>query len=330
MHKTLTRWLLPLLTCLCLSPLAAAAEPLPSWRDSAARTAIIDFVAAVTDPASSDFVPAAARIAVFDNDGTLWSEQPVYFQLLFAIDAARARIEQDPALAERSPWREIGTGDLKVIAGLGREALLDLVMGTHAGMSEAAFAAQVRAWLESARHPTRGRPYTDMVYQPMLELLDYLRAHDFQTWIVSGGGVSFLRVFAEEVYGIPPEQVVGTRVALAYDNSGEVPRILRRREIAHIDDKAGKPVGIQQAIGRRPILAAGNSDGDFEMLEWTTAGDGLRLGLLLHHTDAEREWAYDRVSPIGRLERGLDEADARGWRIIDMRSDWTRVYPPQP
>jgi hypothetical protein len=179
MHKPLTRWLLPLLTWLCLSPLAATAEPLPSWRDSAARTAIVDFVAAVTDPASSDFVPAAARIAVFDNDGTLWSEQPVYFQLLFAIDAARARIEQDPALAERSPWREIGTGDLKVVAGLGREALLDLVMGTHAGMSEAAFAAQVRAWLESARHPTRGRPYTDMVYQPMLELLDYLRAHDF-------------------------------------------------------------------------------------------------------------------------------------------------------
>jgi phosphoserine phosphatase len=328
--KALFPWLLA--TLLLWGPAATAfarnseTGELESWRASGSRTAITAFVARVTDTSSDDYVAPADRIAVFDNDGTLWTEQPLYSQLLFALDTARARIEAKPELAEQSPWREVATGDREKLANLGREGLLDLMFQTHAGMSEAAFRDAVRSWLAEARHPALGRPYTETVYQPMLELLDYLRANDFAVYIVSGGGVAFLRAWAEDVYGIPPQQVIGSRMALEYRSEGGKGSLFRRAEIAHINDGPGKPVGIQQVIGKRPILAVGNSDGDFEMLEWTTSGPGVRLGVLIHHTDDERELAYDRNSAIGHLERGLDEAKSRGWVLVDMASDWTLVF----
>ena len=303
---------------------------LASWNTSASRSAITAFVARVTDPTSADFVPAAQRIAVFDNDGTLWTEQPLYSQLLFALDVARGQLAADPALAQASPYREVASGDPAALASLGREGLLKLVFATHAGASEGAFAASVRDWMATAQHPTLDRPYAATVYQPMLELLDYLRANAFDVYIVSGGGVSFLRAWAEDVYGVPPQNVIGSRVVLEYRVTDGVPDLYRRADVSHINDGPGKPVGIQQVIGQRPILAVGNSDGDFEMLEWTTRGDGARLGVLVHHTDATREVAYDRESSIGHLVRGLDEAGARGWVLVDMAKDWKQVFPTLP
>jgi len=325
--RTLIALLGGLLGIAFAGPLGAADDgTLPSWRDTATRERIVAFVERVTDPANPAYLAPAERIAVFDNDGTLWAEQPAYFQLFFAIDLARQQMGDEPELAERSPWKEIAAGDLAAIAAGGEEALLELVMATHAGVSELEFRAMVQTWLTEARHPEREVPYTALVYQPMLELLDYLRENDFTPWIVSGGGQSFLRAWAEDVYGIPPQHVIGSQMAIEY-RDGAQPSLQRLDRITHVNDKGGKPVGIQRAIGRRPVLAVGNSDGDFAMLEWTTSGSGPSLGVLVHHTDDERAWAYDRQSSVGRLDRGLDHAPDAGWVVIDMQRDWEQVFP---
>jgi phosphoserine phosphatase len=272
-------------------------------------------------------VPPAERVAVFDNDGALWAEQPLYFQLAFALDRVKALAPQHPEWKDQEPFASMLKGDLKGALAGGEHAILEIVMSTHAGMTNEQFAAVAKRWLATARHPRTGRLYTEMVYQPMLELLGYLRANGFKTFIVSGGGVEFLRVFAEEAYGIPPEQVIGSSIRTKYEVRDGRPVIARLPDIEFIDDKAGKPVGIHKFIGRRPVLAFGNSDGDFEMLEWTTSASDARLGLILHHDDADREWAYDRESSVGRLARGLDEATKRGWVIVSMKNDWRQIFP---
>ena len=304
-----------------------ASDPLPSWNDGRARQTIIDFVAATTDTNSADFIPAGERIAVFDNDGTLWGEQPLYFQMQFAIDRVKALAPQHPEWNDEQPFKAVLENDMHTLMASGIEGLLHLVMATHAGMSTEEFQAVVKEWITTARHPETGLLYTEMVYQPMLELLEYLRANGYKTWIVSGGGIGFMRPWTEAVYGIPPEQVVGSSIRTGYAvREDGTPVLERLAELNFIDDKAGKPVGIHEHIGRRPTMAFGNSDGDFQMLEWTTAGDGPRFGMLVHHTDSVREWAYDRESHIGRLDRGLDEAEARGWVVADMARDWATVY----
>lgn len=305
----------------------AAADPLPSWGDSAARQAIERFVAQAVDETSAGYIPEAERIATFDNDGTLWAEQPMYFQALFAFDRVKELAPAHPEWKEQEPFASVLKGDVSSALAGGQEALMEIIMATHAGMSATDFEADTVQWLQSSVHPTTGRRYTRMVYKPMLELLDYLRANGFSTWIVSGGGIEFMRPWVEDIYGIPPQQVVGSSIKTSYKLRDGVPTLVRQPALNFIDDKAGKPVGIHQHIGRRPVLAVGNSDGDFEMLEWTTAGDGLRMGVLIHHTDAEREWAYDRDSHIGRLDRGLDEAAERGWVLVDMKKDWKRIFP---
>jgi phosphoglycolate phosphatase-like HAD superfamily hydrolase len=310
-----------------LAGVAQAADPLVSWNDGKARQSIIAFVRAVTTAGGKDFVPAPARIAVFDNDGTLWSEQPAYFQLLFALDRVKALAPQHPEWRIKQPFKAALEGDMKMLAASGEKGLLELVMATHAGNTTEEFEAIVKDWLATARHPRFKRPYTELVYQPMLELLKYLRANGFKTFIVSGGGIEFMRPWTEAVYGIPPEQVIGSSIKVKYGSRDGKPALLRLPELNFIDDKAGKPVGIHSHIGRRPIAAFGNSDGDFQMLEWTTTGPGPRLGLIVHHDDAVREYAYDRKSHIGRLDRALDEAPGRGWVVVSMRRDWKRVYP---
>jgi phosphoglycolate phosphatase-like HAD superfamily hydrolase len=321
--------LLPCLIVLGLSAgaTAAAGDPLPSWSEGPARQALVTFVERVTKEGGPDFVPPAERVAVFDNDGALWSEQPMYVQLAFALDRVKALAPEHPEWKEKEPFASVLRGDLAGVAASGEHGLLELVMASHAGNTTEEFAGIVEDWLAKARHPRLGRPYTEAVYQPMLELLAYLRANGFKTFIVSGGGIEFLRPWAERVYGVPPEQVVGSSVQTRYELRDGKPAIVRLPAIDFIDDKAGKPVGIHKFIGRRPILAFGNSDGDFEMLEWTTAGPGPRLGLLVHHDDAEREVAYDRQSSVGRLDRGLDEAPKRGWTLVSMKRDWKRVFP---
>jgi phosphoserine phosphatase len=301
-------------------------QVLPSWNDSEARRAIVDFVSRVSTRGGPDYVPEPERIAVFDNDGTLWSEQPAYFQLLFAIDRVKAIAPDHPEWSDSQPFKGVLEGDLEAVAASGEHGLLELVMASHSGMTTQEFEDVVRQWLATARHPKLDRPYTELVYQPMLELLDYLRAHGFKTYIVSGGGIEFMRPWVEEVYGIPPEQVVGSSIAVEYEVRDGEPVLVRLPKIDFINDKAGKPVGIHRFIGRRPIAAFGNSDGDFQMLEWTSAGEGARLSVIVHHTDAEHEWAYDRDSHIGRLDRALDEAPERGWVVVDMKQDWARVY----
>jgi len=320
-----------LLLCFWLLPIhfLHGAEPLASWKDSPAKTAITDFVEAVTTEDSPAYITPTERIAVFDNDGTLWAEQPFYFQLAYAIDRVKALADEHPEWKEEEPFASILKGDLKGVAASGHEGLLKLIMATHAGMTEDEFRSTVKDWLATAKHPETGRLFVSMTYQPMLELLDYLRANGFKTFIVSGGGIDFIRVFSEEAYGIPPEQVMGSSIEATYEVRDGKPVVVKVAEIDLIDDKAGKPVGIHRQIGRRPVMAFGNSDGDFEMLEYTTGGDGARLGVLIHHTDAEREFAYDRDSPIGKLDRGLDEADERGWLIVDMKEDWNTIYPEQ-
>jgi phosphoserine phosphatase len=284
-------------------------------------------VQAVTRKGSTDFVAPADRIAVFDNDGTLWSEQPMYFQLAFIIDRVRAMSSAHPEWKERQPFKAVLDGDMTAVMASGEKGLLDMAMATHAGMSSEEFAVIARDWLATARHPRTRRPYTEMVYQPMLEVLAYLRSNGFKTCIVSGGGVEFLRVFAQQVYGVPPEQVIGSTIKTRYEQRNGRPAIVRLPEVDFIDDKAGKPVAISKFIGKRPIAAFGNSDGDFEMLEWVTSAPGARLGLLVHHDDGEREWAYDRKSHIGRLDRGLDEGPRRGWTITSMKKEWNTIYP---
>jgi phosphoglycolate phosphatase-like HAD superfamily hydrolase len=304
-----------------------AADPLSSWNDTAPKQAIVSFVEKVTKEGSTDFVPPAERIAVFDNDGTLWSEQPMYFQAFFIFDRIKALAPQHPEWKEKEPFASVLKGDMKTALAGGEHALVEMVMATHAGMTTEEFEKSVTDWLATAKHPKTGKPFTEMTYQPMLELLAYLRANGFKTFIVSGGGIEFMRPWAEKVYGIPPEQVVGSSGGLKYELRDGKPVLVKLPEIAHNDDKEGKPVGIQRHIGRRPIAAFGNSDGDIQMLEWTTAGKGPRLGMIIHHTDAEREWAYDRESHIGKLSKGLDEAAAKGWTVVDMKEDWTRIFP---
>jgi phosphoserine phosphatase len=309
---------------------AHASDPLPSWNAGPAKARILAFVAAVTESGGPDYVPPAERIAVFDNDGTLWGEQPMYFQLSFALDRVKALAPSHPEWKNKPPFKDLLNGDMKAVAAGGEKALLELLGAAHAGATTEEFAAAVRDWLATAKHPRFKRPFSELVYAPMLELLSYLRANGFQTWIVSGGGIEFMRVFAEQVYGVPPQQVVGSSLELKYELRAGKPVLVQQAKIAFNDDKAGKPVGIHKAIGRRPIMAFGNSDGDFQMLEWTSAGPGPRLSAIIHHDDAEREYAYDRGSKIGRLERGLDEAGARGWTVVSMKSDWTQVFAPAP
>lgn len=308
---------------------AFAADPLPSWNDGPPKQAILAFVEKVTNEATPDFVPPAERIAVFDNDGTLWAEQPMYFQLFFAIDRIRALAPEHPEWKDQEPFASLLKGDVNAALAGGEQALAHIVMATHAGMTTEAFEQTVTEWITTAKHPTTGRLFTEMVYQPMLELLEYLRANGFKTFIVSGGGIEFMRPWTERVYGIPPEQVIGSTGGLRYEIRDGNPVLVKLPEIVHNDDKEGKPVSIQRHIGRRPIFAAGNSDGDLPMLQWTAAGARPGFCLYIHHTDAEREWAYDRESHIGKLDKGLDEAAANHWTIVDMARDWRAVFPTQ-
>jgi len=319
-----------------LSPLSAAAlDPLPSWNDGPAKRAVVDFVACATNKNCPAFIPPAERIAVFDNDGTLWSEQPVYFQFAFAIDRVKALAPQHPEWTEQAPFSLVLKGDLEGLAATGEKGLLQVIAATHAGMTTDEFEATVKDWMSKARHPRFNRPYNELVYQPMLEVMAHLRASGFKTYIVSGGGVEFMRPWVEKTYGIPPEQVVGSSGKLQYELKNGEPVLLKLPELNFIDDKAGKPVGIQQFIGRRPVAAFGNSDGDYEMLRWTTRPQAgretyARFALIVHHTDGEREWAYDRDSHVGRLQKALDEARGRGWTVVDMKRDWKRVFPFDP
>lgn len=307
-----------------------AAEPLASWREGPSKQAIIDFVEAVSAPDSKDFVAVPERIAVFDNDGTLWSEQPMYFQFLFALAEVKRLAPQHPEWKTQQPFKAVLEGDQKALAQSGVKGLMTIVAATHTGISTEAFTANARAWLATAVHPVSKKPYTEMVYQPMLELLTYLRSNGFKTYIVSGGEVAFMRAFAEEVYGIPPEQVIGTTFVGQYQYNNGKPAILRTPKLAHNDDGPGKAESIDSIIGRRPLLAFGNSDGDQQMLQWTAAGKGKRFMGLVHHTDAKREWAYDRASKIGTLDKALDQATADKWTVVDMAKEWQRIYPFEP
>jgi phosphoglycolate phosphatase-like HAD superfamily hydrolase len=302
-------------------------DPLPSWNDGPSKKAMLDFVAKVTKEGSPDFVPVPERVAVFDNDGTLWSEQPIYFQLAFAIDRVKALADKHPEWKEKQPFKAILEGDLRTALAGGEKAVVELIMATHTGMTTDEFHQTVLDWVKTARHPRFKRPYTELVYQPMIEVLAYLRANGFKTFIVSGGGIEFMRPWVEKVYGIPPEQVVGSSGKLKYEVRDGRPVLVKLPEINLVDDGPGKPVGIQQHIGRRPVMCFGNSDGDFQLLQYTTAGSGPRFGLIVHHTDAEREWAYDRESHVGKLDKALDEAPKAGWVVTDMKKEWKVIYP---
>jgi hypothetical protein len=317
---------LVIFTFALITGIAHADDALPSWTETASKKAIIEFVGNVITE-GPHFVPPAERIAVFDNDGCLWAEQPMYFQAFFIFDRIKELAPQHPEWETQEPFASVLRGDVKSALAGGEHALLEMAMATHAGMTTEEFEQIVKNWLATAQHPTTGKPYTEMVYQPMLEVLDYLRANDFKTFIVSGGGIEFMRPWTEAVYGIPPEQVVGSSIKTKFEMRDGTPVLVRLPELNFIDDKEGKPVGINQHIGRRPIAAFGNSDGDLQMLQWTAAGDGPRFCMYVHHTDAEREWAYDRESHIGKLDKGLDEAAARGWTVVDMKNDWNQIYP---
>ena len=304
-------------------------DPLPSWNDGPAKRSLVKFVQAVTDATGSQHVAPPARIAVFDNDGTLWSEQPMYFQGFFAFDRVKALAPKHPEWKTKQPFKGILENDMKAVAAAGEKGLVEVIGATHAGVTTDEFAQTVKDWVAKAKHPRFQRPYTELVYQPMLELLAYLRASGFKTYIVSGGGIDFMRVFTEEVYGIPPEQVVGSVAETRLEVRDGKPVLVKLPKINLVDDKAGKPVGIHRFIGRRPLLAFGNSDGDHQMLQWTAAGDGARFMGIVRHTDGEREWAYDRQSSIGRLDKALDEATQKGWTVVDMKRDWKVIYPFQ-
>jgi hypothetical protein len=308
---------------------AASAEPLPSWNEGPVKQAIVEFVQGVVDKAGPQYMQPDERIATFDNDGTLWAEQPVYFQILFALDRVKALVPKHPEWKEKMPFKALLENDMKGFAATGEKGLAEVMMTTHAGMTTEEFEQIVRNWLATARHPRFNRPFTDLVYQPMLELLSYLRENNFKTYIVSGGGIEFMRPWTGKVYGIPPEQVVGSSIKLKWEIRDGKPVLRRLPEVDFIDDGPGKPVGIQKFIGRRPIAAFGNSDGDLQMLQWTEAGKGPHFMLLVHHTDAVREWAYDRRSPLGRLDKALDEGQSRCWTVVDIKKDWKRVFPFQ-
>jgi len=304
----------------------AQTDPLPSWNDTAPKQTILKFVAETTKEGSPSFVPPAERIATFDNDGTLWAEQPLYFQFLFGIDRIKALAPKHPDWKTTEPYKSVLEGHPEKALAQGDRAVLSIMMVSHAGMTTAEFDTTVRDWLETAKHPRFHRPFTDLAYQPMIELLAYMRANGFKTFIVSGGGVEFMRAFADKVYGIPPEQVVGSAGETKYEMRPDGPVLLKLPKVAFIDDGPGKAEGIQRMIGRRPVFAFGNSDGDKQMLEWTAAGSGARFMGLVHHTDAEREWAYDRKSSVGRLDKAWDEAVQRGWIVVDMKKDWNKVF----
>lgn len=305
----------------------AQPAPLASWTDGASKQAIVEFVEAVTADGGPDYVAPADRIATFDNDGTLWVEHPIYTQLAFALDRVKALAPQHPEWKTTQPFQAVLENDMEVLGRSGHKGLMEIIAATHAGMSTDAFEKITSDWIATARHPKFDRPYTDLVYQPMLELLDYLRANGFKTFIVSGGGIEFMRPWTEEVYGIPAEQVVGSSIVTEYTVVDGVPKLMRLPEIAFVDDKAGKPVGILTHIGKRPIAAFGNSDGDYEMLQYTTAGPGRRLGMFVHHDDADREYAYDRDTHFGKLDKGLDDASKEGWHLISMKDDWNQIFP---
>ncbi len=324
------RQTLPLLAAfagLAAASIAYAADPLPSWNNGAAKKSVLQFVTRVTQEGSPEFVPPAERMAVFDNDGTLWAEQPMYFQFLFMLDRVKALAFQHPEWKTQEPFAALLKGDVKGTLAGGERALGQLAMATHAGTTAEEFEKIVSDWIATATHPKTGRLLTEMVYQPMLELLAYLRANGFKTFIVTGGGIEFMRPWSQRVYGVPPEQVIGSSLKTKFELRNGQPVLIRLPELNFMDDGPGKPVGIQMHIGRRPLAAFGNSDGDLQMMQWTAAGSGPRFCLYVHHTDAEREWAYDRTSSIGRLDKGLDEARAKGWTVVDMKDDWKTIYP---
>jgi phosphoglycolate phosphatase-like HAD superfamily hydrolase len=317
-----------ILALLFAGPCAAAGDPLPSWNDGAAKAHIEGFVSSATSKDDPSFIQASGRIAVFDNDGTLWAEQPIYFEFMFVLDRVKVVAPQHPEWKAQQPFEAVLDGDLKTVAASGEKGLAQLIIATHTGMTTDAFTAEVSDWLATARHPKFHVPYTDLVYQPMLELLSYLRANGFKTYIVSGGSVDFMRAFAQTVYGIPPEQVIGSTFVTKFEVGADgAPVFMREPKIEFVDDGPGKPSGIDKFIGRRPIFAFGNSDGDQQMLEWTAAGSGVRFEGLVHHTDAAREFAYDRDSKIGHLDKALDQANAKGWTVVDMKADWRVVFP---
>ena len=328
--RSVAQGLAVLFLVLLLTACAAAqtiSDPLPSWTSGDSKQRIVNFVTGVSDSSSTSFVPVNERIATFDNDGTLWSEKPTYFQLLFILERVKVMAEDHPEWSDTQPFKAVIEDDWATLKAAGAHGLLDLAMATQTNNTTQEFQNTVKDWAENSRHPITGKPYIEMVFQPMLELIDYLKANDFKVFIVSGGGMEFMRPWAEAVYGIPPDQVVGSSFETRYEVRDGEPVLVRESKMHFLNDKGGKPVAINRFIGQRPILAAGNSDGDFEMLEWTTAGEGERLGLLVHHTDAKREWAYDRESSEGRLDRGLDEAGKKGWLLIDMARDWQVIYP---
>lgn len=319
------------LSCLlvlnCLTSNIQASDPLPSWNDTLPKQAVVKFVQNVTKEGGAGFVPVSDRIAVFDNDGTLWAEQPMYFQAMFVMDRVRQLAAEHPNWTTEEPFASVLKGDVKSVMSGGEHALLQMLMATHAGTTTEEFEQLVLDWIRAARHPQTGKLLTDMVYQPMLELLQYLRDNQFKVYIVSGGGIEFMRPWTQEVYGIPPEQIIGSSIKTQFEIRDGKPVIVRLPELNFIDDKAGKPAAIQHHIGRRPLLAVGNSDGDLQMLQWTAAGSGSRFCLYLHHTDGDREWAYDRDSHFGRLDKGLTEANEKGWTVISMKDDWRTVWP---
>lgn len=302
--------------------------PLPSWNDGPTKQAIIDFVTNTTKEGNADFIPVADRIACFDNDGTLWSEQPLYFQFAFALDQVKSQAPQHSDWKNRQPFKAVLEDDLKTALAGGEKAMLEIVMATHAGMTTEEFDQTVINWMATATHPKTGKHYNEMIFQPMVELLNYLRANEYKTFIVSGGGVDFMRAWVEQAYGIPPDQVVGSSIKVKYDTLNGKPVLIKIPELNFIDDKEGKPVGIHQYIGKRPVFTVGNSDGDYAMLQWTTTATGYpRFGMIVHHTDSIREWAYDRDSKIGKLEYGLKDAAKYNWKIVDMKEDWKNIYP---
>lgn len=325
LQRVIWRYLALGMLCLAAS-MAQAQTPLASWNDGPSRQAIVDFVAAVTKDGGPEFVAPADRIAVFDNDGTLWSEQPLYFQLIFAMDQVKVMAPKHPEWAQEQPFKAVLEGDHAALAAAGLPGMMKIIAATHTNMTTQAFSDEVKDWVKTAKHPRFKQPYTSLTYVPMQELLTYLRTNGFKTYIVSGGEVEFMRAWANDIYGVPPEQVIGSTVVTEFQMQDGKPVLMRTPKLDFNDDGPGKPVSINKFIGRQPIFAFGNSDGDLQMLQWTMAGSGKRLAGLVHHTDAKREWAYDRESKIGRLDKALDEAKARGWVIVDMGKEWNRVF----
>jgi phosphoglycolate phosphatase-like HAD superfamily hydrolase len=329
--RTRLSWLATLaLLATWISVAVAQTDPLPSWNDGPAKQAIVAFVTDVTREGSPDFVPPSERVATFDNDGTLWIEQPIYVQFAYALERVRALAPQHPEWKETQPFKAVLEGDMSALAAAGEKGAVEIVAATHAGMTPDEFKQQVKEWLATAKHPRFERRYEELVYQPMLEVLTYMRANGFKTFIVSGGGIEFIRAFAEKSYGIPPDQIVGSSIVTKFERRDGRPTLFRLPEVNFVDDGPGKPVGINQHIGLRPIAAFGNSDGDLQMLQWTTEAGGRRLGVVVHHTDAEREYAYDRNSKVGHLDKALDAASVDRWTVVDMKRDWKTIFPVRP